>query len=224
MSAGWGVASQPVAWRTVPPAPTPKAPVRPLPRPEVPSREEAERVARALAAKAGLDLQGAAVHVSDGYAVRVVTIAPAVGGLPTSGFGWTVNVGAKGRVLFATGYLGTPEAADTYPLIGVEAAFERLKRTPGGPVPLMERPGIEPAIAPNPCPGAKLPCTAKPLPARVATVTGVRLGLQLAPVVADGSRPAGQAFLLPAYLFELKGGWTDLRAVIAVPDRYLTKP
>jgi hypothetical protein len=71
-------------------------------------------------------------------------------------------------------------------------------------------------------PVGKLPCAAKPRPARVATVTGVRLGLQLAPAVAKGNRPANLAYLLPAYLFDLEGGWTDVRPIVAVQDRYLT--
>ena len=73
----------------------------------------------------------------------------------------------------------------------------------------------------DPCPaGGKVPCAAA-LPARVATVTGVRLGLLLAPAVATEDRPAEVAYLLPAYLFDLEGGWTDVRAVLAVPERYL---
>jgi hypothetical protein len=68
-----------------------------------------------------------------------------------------------------------------------------------------------------------IPCGTRPVAPRVATVTGVRLGLQLAPVIPRGNRPAEVAYLLPAYLFELEGGWTDVRAVIAVPARYLTR-
>jgi hypothetical protein len=55
-------------------------------------------------------------------------------------------------------------------------------------------------------------------------VTGVRLGLQLAPAAAQGGGKPDVAYLLPAYLFDLEGGWTDVRAIIAVPDRYLTRP
>jgi hypothetical protein len=185
---------------------------------------EAERVARDLAARVGLELAGATVRVTDGYAARTVTIAPAVGGQPTSGFSWTVTVGAKGVVQYASGFLATPEPADTYPLIGVAEGFERLRKSPR-PSPLvpMARP-VAPAVERVPCPpAAKLPCATRPLPARVATVTGVRLGLQRAPAVANGNRP-GLAYLLPAYLFDLEGGWTEVRAIIAVPDRYLTRP
>jgi hypothetical protein len=201
----------------------PAASARPLTPRAMPSRAEAERVARDLVTRAGLDLDGATIQVVDGFASRTVTIAPAVGGQPTSGLAWTVTVGAKGNVQHASGWLATPEPADTYPLIGVQEGFERLKKAgPVGP----RTPAAAPAIEVDPCPAtAKLPCTAKPLPHRVATVTGVRLGLQRAPALAatTGARPA-VAYLLPAYLFDLRGGWTPTRAVIAVQDRYLTGP
>lgn len=197
------------------------APTRPFRPPDLPSRAEAERVARDLAARAGLDLDGAQVKVSDSLATRTVTIAPAVGGMPTSGFAWTVSVGPKGVVQHASGYLATPEPAATYPLIGVEQGFERLKKA--GPLGGVARPE-SPAVELDPCPGGgKVPCTDR-LKARVATVTGARLGLQLAPVVTEGDGRPGVAYLLPAYLFDLEGGWTDVRAIIAVPDRYLTRP
>ena len=55
-------------------------------------------------------------------------------------------------------------------------------------------------------------------------MTGVRLGLRRAPAVVEGGNRPRVAYLLPAYLFDLEGGWTDVRTVIAVPDRYLTRP
>jgi hypothetical protein len=197
----------------------PVAPARPFRPRDLPSRAEAERVARDLAARAGLDLNGAEVRVTGGYATRTVTIAPAVGGQPTSGFAWRIDVGAKGVVQHASGWLATPAPADTYPLIGVEQGFEQLKKTaPFGPIAWAEAPVMEL----EPCPaGGKVRCPT--LPARVATVIGVRLGLLLAPALATGDRPAGVAYLLPAYLFDLEGGWTEVRAVLAVPERYLTR-
>jgi hypothetical protein len=189
----------------------------------LPSPAEAERVARDLAARAGLDLDGARVRVVDSVATRTVTIDPAVDGTPTSGLAWTVAVGAKGTVEHASGWLATPTPADTYPLIGVQAGFEQLKKArflvpmARVDVPAVERRPCRPAGA------GTVPCSAKPLPARVVTVTGARLGLQLAPAIPSGNRPAQVAYLLPAYLFDLEGGWTDVRAVIAVPTRYLTK-
>jgi hypothetical protein len=202
---------------------SPVAPARPLRPRDLPTRAEAERVARDLATRAGLDLNGATVRVTDGFASRTVTIAPAVGGQPTSGFAWTVGVGANGAVQHATGWLATPEPADTYPLISVGEGYERLRKAgPVGP----RTPADVPAIERVPCPAtAKVPCPGRPLPARVATVTGVRLGLQRTPALAPaaGARPA-VAYLLPAYLFDLEGGWAPMRAVVAVEDRYLTRP
>jgi hypothetical protein len=197
----------------------PVATARPFPPRDLPSRAEAERVARDLAARAGLDLDGADVRVTGGFGTRTVTIAPAVGGQPTSGFAWQVGVGAKGVVQHASGWLATPVPADTYPLIGVEQGFEQLKKVgPFGPIAQAESPAVEL----DPCPaGGKVPCTS--LAPRIATVTGVRLGLLLAPALATGDRAAEVAYLLPAYLFDLEGGWTDVRAVLAVPERYLTR-
>jgi hypothetical protein len=190
-------------------------------RPELPGREQAERVARELAGRAGLDLDGASVRIHDAYAARLVTISPAVDGRPTAGFAWTVSVGPGDSVQHAGGWLATPEPADAYPLIGVGEGFERLRRIPQ----LHALRETLPAIAKAPCPPAgKLPCPGRSLPTRVATVTGVRLGLQLVPALPSGDRPARVGFLLPAYLFELEGGWTEVRSVIAVQDRYLTKP
>jgi hypothetical protein len=201
--------------------------VKPRPRPaDLPSREAAERIARDLAARAGLALDGAAVRVADGYAARLVTISPAVGGLPTHGFAWTVGVGPKGRVRSASGWLATPRPADTYPLIREAEAFARLRER-GAFWPPILRPAVARGadVMRAPCPPAtSVPCTGRPLATRTVTVTGVRLGLQLAPGVPGGSRPAGAAFLLPAYLFDLEGGWTDVQSVVAVQDRYLSPP
>jgi hypothetical protein len=177
---------------------------------DLPSRQDAERTARDLAGQAGLDLAGASVRVTGGYAAWVVRIDPAVGGQPTSGFSWSVSVGPKGRVTAASGWLATPQPADSYPLIGVAEGVERLKRQPGGLFPSWPRTEA----------GKRPLAPAK----RVLTVTGARLGLQLARVAPEGNRSAGVAYLLPAYLFDVEGDWLGVRAVIAVQDRYLTTP
>jgi hypothetical protein len=200
-------------------------PIRPLPRPaDLPGRDQAERIARELATKAGLVLDGATVKVLDGYAARVVTIAPAIGGLPTSGFSWTVSVGPRGRIQYAAGWLATPRPADTYPLMTEAEGLERLRERAAWWPPIL-RPNVvdRAALKGAPCPPAtRLPCQAKPLRKQTVTITGVRLGLQLAPGGARDRRPAEVAYLLPAYLFDLQGGWTDVRSVVAVQDRYLT--
>jgi hypothetical protein len=218
-------ATKPGAPAARPPVAVPGRLIRPLPRPaDLPSRQEAERIARDLVTKAGLALDGATVRVTDGYAAQVVAISPAVGGLPTHGLAWTVGVGPKGRVQYASGWLATPEPADTYPLIGVAAGLERLRRQPAFWPPLL-RPAAKGAIVEKPCPpDTRLPCLGKPPAKRTITVTGVRLGLQLAPGVAKANRPAGTAYLLPAYLFDVEGGFGEVRSVIAVQDRYLAPP
>ena len=143
--------------------------------------------------------------------------------MPTSGLSWSVGVGAKGVVRHASGFLATPEPADTYPLIGVQEGFERLKKP--APFGNILRPGAAPAVVPDLCPAAiDAPCNPRPLRPQVVTVTGARLGLQLAPAVAEGGGKPDVAYLLPAYLVDLEGGGTDVRAVVAVPDRYLTRP
>jgi hypothetical protein len=191
---------------------------------DLPSPETAERIARDLAAKAGLALDGATVRVADGYAARVVTIAPAVGGQPTHGITWTVSVGPKGRIQYAGGWLATPQPADTYPLMTEAEGLKRLRERSRFWPPIL-RPNAAAAarIREVPCPPVtRLPCTGKPAPRRTVTITGVRLGLQLTPALARQGGPAEAAYLLPAYLFDLEGGWTEVQAVVAVQDRYLT--
>ncbi|HYY82066.1 MAG TPA: hypothetical protein VFD04_23210, partial [Actinomycetes bacterium] len=179
---------------------------------KLPSRQQAERIARDLAGRAGIGLDGASVRVVAGYRQWLVTIAPTVGGLPTAGLVTTVSVGSGGAVEAASGWLAAPRPADSYPLIGVAEGVKRLQRqvTVGPPFVRAElgkgRPPADSRVS------------------REVTVTGVRLGLQQAAVAATGNHPAGVAYLLPAYLFELRGDWLPVRSVIAVQDRYLTPP
>jgi hypothetical protein len=224
-TAGSGAAS-PASPGSVRPILPGRPPIKPQPRrpADLPSRDQAERIARELAAKAGLALDGAAVKVLDGYAARVVTIAPPVGGLPTSGFSWTVSVGSKGRVQYAGGWLAAPQPADTYPLMTEAEGLKRLRERAAWWPPILRPNVVEGAgFKGAPCPPAsRLPCVVKPLRKQTVTITGVRLGLLLAPGVAKDNRPPEVAYLLPAYLFDLEGGWTEMASVVAVQDRYLT--
>jgi hypothetical protein len=201
----------------------PILPGRPRPT-DPPGRDQAERTARELATRAGLVLDGATVKVLDGSAARVVTIAPAVGSLPTSGFTWTVSVGPRGRIQYAAGWLATPQPADTYPLMTEAEGLRRLRERAAWWPPILRPNVVDGAdLKGAPClPATRLPCTPRPLQKQTVTITGVRLGLQLAPGVPKDRRPAEVAYLLPAYLFDLEAGWTDVRSVVAVQDRYLT--
>jgi hypothetical protein len=194
------------------PVPEPKQPERPA---DLPSKAEAERIARDVLTKTGLDLDGADVRVDDGFSQWMISADPRVGGLPTQGMGTSVAVGPKGEIQFANGWLGDPTEGDEYPLAGVQAGIERLKSGyPGGgwsPYPG----GPEPAIARD------LPACAD-CPPQVRTITGVRLGLQFSPVYTENGMPV-DALLVPSYFFRFDDSDFE-QSVVAVADEFLPKP
>ena len=178
-----------------------------LPEPErpadLPASSEAEAKARDLLAAAGLDLDGAAVRVDDGFTAWYVSVDPMVGGLPTIGMSSGVAIGAAGAIESANGWLGDPEQGDTYPLRPLAAAVERLS---GMSMTLELR---------APCPEGEACPEPEPV---VLTVTGARLGLQLV-----SSFEASESFLVPSYLLEVDGGGRESETPsFAVADEYLT--
>jgi hypothetical protein len=224
-SAGGGTVTTSVAAEPCPadakcaapePAPLP-VPERPA---DLPTREQAEGAARALFAKAGIDLAGAAVRVDDGFTQWFVEFEPEVGGLPTLGFSSGASIGPKG-VVDAHGWLAQPDPADEYPLVTSAAGFERLKTSPYGT-------GPEPLIAAD----APIACAAVGCPEPgpvVRTVTGVRLGLTFAALLEPGDQ--GRALLVPVFLFDVEDGAQASAAgsgsvvpVLAVEDELLPKP
>jgi hypothetical protein len=219
-----------------PPCPVPTA------VPGLPSRAEAEQLARTDLSRAGLDLQGAVLDTSGGIGEWFVSVIPAVGGVPVGAAAWSMAVGPHGSLLTASGWLAGPASAGDYPLVGVPAGLDRLRAGgtwilrggPGGPgpMPMMgASSGLNAASQGSPvqvAPLAPLPpaCVAGPAcptptppPPTIVTVTGVHLGL------AWGT-PAGsnvsEAWLVPVYVFELGGGGTV--PVLAVADRFITPP
>jgi hypothetical protein len=203
------------------PTPEPKPlPPEPGPAPErpanLPSQQEAEEHARKLFTAAGLDAVGARVQVDDGFDRWLVNIEPTVGGLPTIGMSWSVGIGPNREVLHANGWLAEPEPGDVYPLIGVEAALERLRQGALGPGPrILGAPAIEPAID---CP-PEADCLA-PMEPQIRTIVNVRLGLWFSPGFGEDGQ--SDAYLVPAYLFDIEDGGVE--PVMAVEDRYLTQP
>src|SRR6266536_2002908 len=197
-------------------------------RGELPDRGQAERIARDLLARVGAPVDGAELQMVRGLDRWFVSASPRVGDLPTMGLTWTAGVGSKGQVLSASGWLAAPRPADTYPLITVRQALDRLRNRPvGGPV-IERQPGdrAPTAVRPAPCqPPSELParCAAGPV---TVDVTGARLGLQLATVLppVGGSGKIPRSYLVPAYFFQIDGTWTEQVAVIAVQDRFLTAP
>jgi hypothetical protein len=203
------------------PTPTPTPEPLPVPEPEqperpadLPSKAEAERIARDVLTKTGLDLDAADVRVDDGFSQWMISADPRVGGLPTQGMGTSVAVGPKGEIQFANGWLGDPTEGDDYPLAGVQAGIERLKSGyPGGgwsPYPG----GPEPAIATD------MPVCAD-CPPQVRTITGVRLGLQFSPVFTENGMPV-DALLVPSYFFRFDDSEFEA-PVVAVSDEFLPK-
>jgi hypothetical protein len=186
------------------PGPIPAA-MRPA---ELPTREQAEAAARALLAKAGIDLDGARVRVEDALVQWRVEIEPQVGGLPTFGFSSGVSVGPKGAIESANGWLAQPAPGDDYPLVTATAGLERLKHSPFG-------------IGPQPLTAGAPYCEAcETVPPQVRTITGVRVGLAFAPLLQPDQ--AGRALLVPVLLFDLENGGPV--PVLAVADAFLPKP
>jgi hypothetical protein len=175
---------------------------------DLPTREQAEATARALLAKAGVELDGARVRVEDGFSQWRVDVDPQVGGLPTVGLTSGVSVGPKGAIEGANGWLAQPGEGDEYPLVTAAVGLDRLKQPPFG-------------IGPRPLTAQASACEAcATQPPVVQTITGVRVGLAFAPLL--DSDDAGRALLVPVFLFDIEEGGTV--PVLAVADEFLPKP
>jgi hypothetical protein len=185
-------------------------------RVQLPDRATAERIARELFSHTSAPMDGAEVQLVQGFDRWSVSAFPKVGGVPTSGFLWTAAIGAKGKVLSATGWLASPRAGDVYPLISVQEALQRLRqRQVSGPI-------IAPDVA-SPCARTAQPTPGGCGPAKPLSfqVTDVRLGLQYAVALTRQGGGQAQSYLVPAYQFQLDGSWERQVSVIAVQDKFL---
>jgi hypothetical protein len=106
----------------------PPAPERPA---DLPTQDEAKAAALDLLRSAGVDVEGADVHVDDAFTQWSVRVDPLVDGTATSGLTTYLAIGSGGAVDYANGYLATPERADEYPLTGTAVAIERMNRGEG---------------------------------------------------------------------------------------------
>jgi hypothetical protein len=164
-------------------------------------------------------LDGRTVRVHEQFSRWIVTASPAVDGRPTAGFAAEAWVGAKGQVVHGSGWLSEPEADASYPLIGVREAIERLQSRrlwfgrSDAPIPERydQRCAIQKGMR---CPPADT----------TRRITGIRLGLQHTAVLATGNRAGREAWLVPAYLFEINGDPDQVESVVAIQDRYLKVP
>lgn len=239
---GGGVASSGVATSCpanadcIPPdSSSPTEPQRPA---DLPSQDDAKRIALELLARAGLDTAHVAVTVDDGITQWIVGVDPTVDGVTTEGFSSTVTIGAGGVVDYASGNVGTPQRADTYPLLGTTAAIDRLNQGKGfvGPRPLAAVAPDTPAVTSiggvaggspgsvEPAPPAATrppetvsPATVPPPAPQEVTLTGAERVLLLA-TSFDGN----EAWLVPAYRFTTDAGAGP--TVLAIDDTFLTPP
>lgn len=185
---------------------------------DLPSKAEAEDIARELFEELGVDLDGATVRVDDGFSVWNVMADPELDGKPVIGMTTAVAVGPKGVIQFANGWLTEPDRGDDYPLIGTKAALEKLQDEQV--TTMMGAP--EPMIAEDCEGGPAVDCMIDPIPVptepMVVELIDVRLGLQL-----FGSWDQDEpAYLVPSYLFATEDGGE--LPVIAIEEEFLAPP
>lgn len=200
----------------------PDAPERPA---DLPSRGDAERIAREAFERMGVALDGFAMD--DGWLSWEARVDRRVDGLPLLGLGQFLSVGPKGVILRGSGFLAEPDRIGDYPLAGLEKGLDRLREGGGaGPRPLVaaddvavepapprDLPGAEPAV--GDCSDPSVSCLPPPttVPENAEPVVRVVKGAHLALLHLD-------ATLVPVYVFELDGGEETI-PVPAVTDEWL---
>ena len=177
-------------------------------RTDLPSQEDARRIAVDALDEGGIDTSGS-VQVLQAFDAWEVLTERRIDGRPTHGLSTHLSVGPQGELIRGGGLLGTMEEVGDYPLVDVQAGVERL-RAQAVPHPMLSG-GREPAIAIAPVP----PDGGGPGGPTVRTITDAELGLM--PVYVDE-----RTWLEPAFLFELDD--KDTIAVPAVVDALLEAP
>ncbi len=182
------------------PVPAPGVPEQPLsisPPPPFPQKTPSQDAVRAAAAPVleAVGLQDETARVTVYAGGGSVAVDPVVGGLDALGWTTLIAVNQDAKVVSGSGWLSSPDKADSYPLISARAAFEAL-------APMARILSCEM----TPDGGCKEPAP--------IDITGAHLGLTVAQL-ADG----GQV-LLPAWLFDILGS-PDPVAGVAVEPKYL---
>ncbi|HEX4866322.1 MAG TPA: hypothetical protein VFV32_01725 [Acidimicrobiales bacterium] len=124
----------------------------PQPPADLPSKDDARRVALDLLRATGADVDGAEVNLDGPYDAWYVDVRYAVDGVTASGWGSMVAVGSKGAIVNASGLLVDIERLGDYPLLDTRAAIDRLNTQQGamfdgGPAPASGSGGTEPGVA-----------------------------------------------------------------------------
>jgi hypothetical protein len=107
-------------------------PERSTPPADLPSKDEARRIALDLFRSAGLDVDDAKVTVDGPYEAWSVNVEPRVDGRTVSGYGWNASVGSKGKITSAGGTLNAPDRLGDYPVLDTREAIDRLNTQYGG--------------------------------------------------------------------------------------------
>jgi hypothetical protein len=113
---------------STPPEPAQPAPQRPA---DLPSKDEATKLALELVQATGVSTDGAKVTAVDDTISWGVVIEPVVDGLRAVGYASYVSIGGAGRIESASGYLTVPKVLDAYPLLDTTAAIDRLNNGGG---------------------------------------------------------------------------------------------
>lgn len=98
---------------------------------DLPSEDEARRIALDLLTSTGMDVADAKVTVDGPYDAWYVNVEPTVDGTPVSGWYASVSVGSQGTVLNANGILTGAERLGDYPVLDTTAAIDRLNAQQG---------------------------------------------------------------------------------------------
>ena len=204
----------------------------------VPTKDEAEQLAKDLFAKLGMD---PAAYEYETYADEwnaSVTAYLVLDDVRTSVSAY-IGFGANAHVAWAGGYLGTPVRGDDYPLIGVLGGVDRLNEQAA----MWAEPGVMESGAatdiaaadaptavsetvsgeePPPPPDSTMcdpacPKPTDPVPAEPETITVTFTDVH--PSLEQVWAADGTVWLLPGYRFDAQdGGWYT---VTAVEDQYL---
>ncbi len=177
-------------------------------------QDDAQRLVQAMLAQLGVDPDEVDWEITAGRRTVTVTAWQKLGDRRTD-LSWLVELGPASTVLGASGFAGTLQPTQAYPVIGAATAVERSQQ-PGwaafGPTLLADATASPPA-APTP---AATQLLGRPLvigTVRELVVTDAQLGL------AQHVQPDGTLLVVPAYLITADDGsrWT----LLAVRDPYV---